>query len=182
VESPIDVALELSASLSKNGIPHAVGGAIALGFYTEPRSTIDIDVNVFVPADSLEPVLRILEGLDCSFNRDEVMRSAVERGDFRAKKGFYRIDFFVSFHRYHDKVRSRVLHVDLRGLKIPVLSAEDLLIFKVLFSRPKDWVDVTNLIAARGAGLDPGYIEHWIGELLDETDKRRQRLKNLLAR
>jgi hypothetical protein len=32
-------------------IPHAFGGAIALAYYAEPRATIDIDLNLFVPAD-----------------------------------------------------------------------------------------------------------------------------------
>jgi hypothetical protein len=114
-------------------------------------------------------------------DRDEVMRSASERGDFQVNKGLCRIDFFVSFHRYHDEVKSRTVTGDLRGFKIPILSAEDLLIFKVLFSRPKDWLDVTNLIAARGVGLDRSYIERWLGELLDETDERKMRLKGLFA-
>src|SRR5947209_7381077 len=32
-------------------IPHAFGGALALAYYAEPRATIDIDLNVFVPVD-----------------------------------------------------------------------------------------------------------------------------------
>jgi hypothetical protein len=30
-------------------VGHAFGGALALAYYAEPRATIDIDVNVFVP-------------------------------------------------------------------------------------------------------------------------------------
>ena len=35
-------------ALSQAKIPHAFGGALALAYYTEPRATIDIDINVFV--------------------------------------------------------------------------------------------------------------------------------------
>jgi hypothetical protein len=31
-------------------IPHAFGGALALAYYAEPRATVDIDINVFIPA------------------------------------------------------------------------------------------------------------------------------------
>jgi hypothetical protein len=30
-------------------VPHAFGGALALAYYAEPRATVDIDLNVFVP-------------------------------------------------------------------------------------------------------------------------------------
>ena len=41
----------IDAALSE--LPHAFGGALALAYYAEPRSTIDIDVNVFIPAGPL---------------------------------------------------------------------------------------------------------------------------------
>ena len=37
-------------------VPHAFGGALALAYYAEPRATIDIDLNVFVPAERFEDV------------------------------------------------------------------------------------------------------------------------------
>jgi len=42
--------LTIHAALMAAGIPHAFGGAIALAYCTgEPRATIDLDINVFVP-------------------------------------------------------------------------------------------------------------------------------------
>ena len=44
-------------------IPHAFGGALALAYYAEPRATVDIDLNLFVPADRYAevaaPLLRL---------------------------------------------------------------------------------------------------------------------------
>ncbi len=34
-------------------VPHTFGGTLALAYYAEPRATIDIDVNLFVPAAAL---------------------------------------------------------------------------------------------------------------------------------
>ena len=41
-------------------IPHAIGGALALAYYAEPRATIDIDLNVFVPPERWEEVVGAL--------------------------------------------------------------------------------------------------------------------------
>ncbi len=38
-----------------SSIPHAFGGALALAYYAEPRATIDIDLNVFVPVAPAPP-------------------------------------------------------------------------------------------------------------------------------
>ena len=41
-------------------LPHAFGGALALAYYAEPRATIDIDLNVFVPPTQAAAVLGVL--------------------------------------------------------------------------------------------------------------------------
>src|SRR4029079_9320585 len=37
-------------------VPHAFGGALALAYYAEPRATVDIDLNLFVPATDYDDV------------------------------------------------------------------------------------------------------------------------------
>jgi len=51
----------IAASLDAAGIPFAVGGAITLNYYIEPRATRDIDLNVFVPEAEATRVLRWAE-------------------------------------------------------------------------------------------------------------------------
>ena len=48
-----DQLLAVHDGLDAAGIPHAIGGAIALGYCVlEPRGTRDVDVNVFVAPGS----------------------------------------------------------------------------------------------------------------------------------
>ena len=35
--------------LETAGVPHAFGGAIAVNYHRDPRSTTDIDINIFLP-------------------------------------------------------------------------------------------------------------------------------------
>ena len=46
--------LAVERALARADVPHAFGGALALAYYATPRATVDIDLNVFVPADEAD--------------------------------------------------------------------------------------------------------------------------------
>ena len=49
--SLVEKIVEVHRGLTRVGIDHAFGGALALAYYTdEPRATADIDLNVALPA------------------------------------------------------------------------------------------------------------------------------------
>jgi hypothetical protein len=47
-ESPtaVDIARRLGDALAHEGMPYAIGGALALAYYATPRATVDVDINV----------------------------------------------------------------------------------------------------------------------------------------
>ena len=57
-----ELARHLADVLEAAAIPHAIGGALALGVWGFPRATNDVDLDVFVTADALSPVVHILRG------------------------------------------------------------------------------------------------------------------------
>jgi len=62
-----------------------------------------------------------------------------------------------------------------------VLSAEDLLVCKMLFDRPKDWLDAQAVIDADKVGLDVRYIETALELFVDRSDVRFERWHAMLA-
>ena len=60
-------------------IPHAFGGALALAYYAEPRATIDIDLNVFVPAERFAEVAAPLVELGVAADDPEVADAGAPR-------------------------------------------------------------------------------------------------------
>lgn len=52
----VDLIVTVHGRLDDVGISHAFGGALALGYVAEPRGTVDIDVNVFVPPEQVDDV------------------------------------------------------------------------------------------------------------------------------
>jgi hypothetical protein len=67
-------------NLREEGVSHAIGGAIAVAYYGEPRSTGDIDVNVFVPAARWPEVRDALKPLEIDTQADESELNAAGLG------------------------------------------------------------------------------------------------------
>lgn len=61
------------------------------------------------------------------------------------------------------------------------LSAESLAVFKLLFFRPKDIVDLQRLIAVQGERLDTNYVRRHLVEMMGEDDERVGKWDELLA-
>lgn len=164
-------------------IPHAFGGAIALAYYATPRATIDIDVKLFVSVDRADEVLTLLEGLGAEPLRNEE-RARLERDEqVRVHWDSTPVDLFFSYDILHESCferRQRMPFGD--GDAIHVLAAENLLVFKALFDRDKDWRDIEELVYAMAGELDAAYARSWLGRIVGEQDPRYPRLCQVLDR
>lgn len=177
-----EVARALADALDAAGIPYAVGGAIAYGLHAPPRATNDVDLNVFVELDRLDPALDALEAGGAVIDRSEASRSAEDRGDFSVRVRGMRVDVFVPSLHFYESVRRRVRDATLLGRPIRILSAEDLVVFKMLFFRAKDVGDVERLTMFQGEALDRRYVRQWLVDLVGETDVRIRRWDEIVAR
>lgn len=164
----------VAQALSGANLPFAFGGALALAYYAEPRATIDIDVNVFVGVEKVARLLAVLGPLDIKVDGD-VSRKLRDEGQGRLRWDRYLLDVFLSTHRFHEMCADRIRRVPFGDREIPILSAEDLLIFKLLFDRPKDWIDIEQILFAQAGEFDIGYVDLWLAELIDDGDPRRSR-------
>jgi hypothetical protein len=159
-------------SLERAGIPHAVGGAIALGYCTlDPRGTRDVDFNVFVGTDRAREVLAALPG------NVEVSGERLERlerdGQVRLRSGATPVDLFLNVLPFHEHVARHIRRVPFEGRTIPVLSCTALVVFKAMFDRTQDWADIEAMIEARS--FDPQEASEWIRQMLGE-DRRIEQL------
>jgi hypothetical protein len=159
-------------ALERAGIPHAVGGAIALAYCTlDPRGTRDLDFNVFVGPERAREVFAALPvGIEVSGDRLE----RLERdGQVRLQSGITPVDLFLSVLPFHDHVADHVRQVPFEGRTIPVLSCTALVVFKAMFDRTQDWADIEAMIEAQS--FDPNEASHWIRDMLGD-DRRIDQL------
>ena len=175
--------LLIEEGLRQRRIPHAFGGAIALAYYATPRATIDIDVNVFLSVDRADLVLGVLEGLGAEPLQDEE-RAQLERDEqVRVHWDATPVDLFFSYDALHDSCLERRQRMPFGdGDSIHVLAAEDLLVFKALFDRDKDWRDIEELVYAMAGDLDAAYARGWLERIVGKADPRHRRLRNAFER
>ena len=173
--------LALDRALAHGRIPHAFGGALALAYYATPRGTVDIDVNVFVPASDAARVLRALAPLGVERGDARALAAIRERGQVRLRWEHTPVDLFFSYDPLHDRCLERTRTVPFGGdALIPILSAEDLAIFKVIFDRPKDWLDLAEMLYALGPDFDARYALDWLRRILAPDDARLMRFEALI--
>lgn len=171
---------KLNAALRERDIPYAFGGAIALNYHREPRSTLDIDINIFLPPEREDAVLSVLGDLYDLADQERVGRDLRRDGQARSSWGATYIDLFLANTDFHTSMAERVEQQPFGETTIPVLSIEDLLICKALYDRSKDWVDIEAVAKTRRGDLDRPYITAWLDRFLPADDPRRARIEALL--
>jgi hypothetical protein len=174
------LARRLADACEAAGIPYAVGGALALGVWGFPRATNDVDLDVFVPPDQLAPVLGGLTRAGFELDEDAALASARARGDFKLWCDGMRVDVFVASIPFYDSVARRVRRAPLEGREATFLAPEDLVVFKLLFFRRKDLLDVERLVAFVGPAFDREYVHRWLVDLVGEDDERVARWDEML--
>ncbi len=73
--------------------------------------------------------------------------------------------------------RSR--QVDFGPVQIPILSPEHLIVCKAIFDRPKDWVDIEEMVVW-GTPIDAAAVLRWIEGILGVDSAQHARLADLL--
>ena len=150
--SLVEKILTLDRAFEGAGIEHAFGGALALAFYTrDPRATADIDVNIALHSTE---VGRVFDALPAPVAYGPVDVEKVRNDDqVRLWWGRTPIDLFFRASSFHDGVAVRSVRYPLAGARLPFLSADDLAVFKALFDRPKDWIDIEAMVDAEAVDL-----------------------------
>ena len=180
-EPPLpDKVIAIHEALQGAKIPHAIGGALALAYYATPRATIDIDLNVFVPAASWREVVEALEPLGVT--TAELDSAALERdGQYRLWWGGNPVDLFFAYDPIHTEMRKQARRVPFGEVTLPILAPEHLAVCKAMFDRRKDWLDIEQMLIADDE-LDLDAVERWLERMAGKRDPRLKRLAALRDR
>lgn len=164
--------------LTQAEIAHAFGGALALAYYAEPRATDDIDINVFVAPAAFSAVQQALTAL--GIDDDNVNPANLERdGQCRLRWGRTPLDLFFAYDELHQVMRLETRLQPFGDSRLPVLAPEHLVICKAIFDRPKDWLDIEQMLVCV-ENLDITEIRVWLDRIVGADDPRRQRLDQIV--
>jgi hypothetical protein len=169
--------IALHEQLKRADTPHAFGGALALAYYAEPRATIDVDLNLFVGPSSYPEIERELAKIGVGEGAEPEI---VERdGQCRLHWGNTPIDLFFAYDIFHEAMRRAVRSEPFGETRIPILAPEHLLVCKAIFNRPKDWLDIEQMLVCVEE-LDVEEIRTWLDRIAGADDPRRERFDRLV--
>jgi len=174
-----DKVRKIHGRLRLKGIPHAFGGALALAYYAEPRVTIDIDLNVFVEPGQAAPVFDTLSDLGADTSTD--LAALERRGQCRIWWGRTPLDLFFAYDPIHDAMQAEIRTVPFGDATIPILAPEHLAACKLGFDRPKDWIDIEQMLICV-EHFDTVELLAWSDRIVGKDDPRAERIRELVAR
>jgi len=155
----IDALLAVDGVLAEAGVPHALCGGLAANLYREEvRATNDVDLAVAIgPA-------RVVEIVDAFGRAGWSAAPYRQRGEQLklTRRGMPRVDCIIATTDYERAAVERSVPATIEGREIPVLTPEDLIVFKLMAGRARDYEAVAAIINARGRELDVAYIEGWL--------------------
>jgi hypothetical protein len=149
-------------------------GAQAAFFYGASRLTVDVDITV-----ALEE--RSPKALTAALTRHGIL-VRVDEEDFVERTRVLPVvhapsrvagDIVLAGPGLEERFLDRARERDVLGVRVPVASAEDLVVMKVLAARPKDIEDVKAIVAAQRDTLDVDDIRETLRLVemaLDQSD------------
>lgn len=165
--------------LDSLNVPHQFGGAIALAWYRSPRATTDIDLNITMPPDDAAPVLGALTHLGVTVTEADEAAIAKD-GQARLEWDGSYLDLFFATLDLHEEMARDAHIVKFGTVTIPILAPEHLIVCKSVFDRPKDWVDISEMVEW-GAAIDAAKTLEWVEQLLGADSEQYVRLTETLA-
>jgi hypothetical protein len=176
-----EVAGDLAARLDAAGCEYALGGAIALGFWAEPRGTLDVDVTLFLPLDDPAGCMQLLQDIGCQFDPHRARETLTEHSFCQVHLLGIRLDVFLPMSGFYEVAKTRRREVPIGRQHAYIWDAETLCVFKMMFFRQKDLVDVQSILRTQGASLEPHWVEDRLLELYGERDPRLSRWRELVG-
>jgi predicted nucleotidyltransferase len=165
--------------LRDQGIEFAFVGGLALSAWGVPRATFDLDLAVALPADRQRDLLSALRILGWSVDevfergwRDEMAGIPLIHVRIPADHALIRVDLLIADTPFLQSVLARRIELDLGQGKVPICSAADLVLFKLIAWRRKDRVDLDNILWVQGVP-ERTYLEHW-ARILGVEERLRQ--------
>jgi len=176
----VELLIALKKVLGPRRIRWYLFGAQAALIYGSARMTMDVDVTISLAHERVRPLVAALLGrgfasrtddLEAFFTRSRVIPLA-------HKKTRMPLDLVVARDSLEATFLDRARPIDIGGVRVPVISPEDLVVAKLFAGRPRDLGDVRSVLGAMGDSMDLRYVRALLGQL-DEAEDRADLLPTL---
>ena len=167
-----DVLRDVTSLCNTLELEYAVMGGLAVRVHGIPRPTYDVDFQLAVNQDMLNRFFDEAERI--GYTVSDIFRSGwrdtvggmplVKLKPHLASGVSVDVDIFLNETPFQKSLMNRRVSVDLAGVRINFVTAEDLVLLKLIASRPRDLGDVGDILFVQGS-MDIPYMNHWANEL-----------------
>ncbi len=167
VPAAIELLRVFAAVLRRRRLRWYVFGAQAVVAYGRPRMTGDVDVTVSLGTLSTKDLFTDLReaGFSPRLPRFDEILAQTRVLPMIHDATSMPLDVVIAGPGFEDEFLARAKTMDLGGVRVPLISAEDLVATKILAGRPKDLDDVRGILDERLSDLDMDRIRDVLGAL-----------------
>lgn len=172
----LEALAALAAALRFLEAPSMVIGGVAVIAHGVPRLTVDIDATVWSEDVELESLLtalarhriepRIRDALEFARRRQVLLLKHQPSGT--------PLEITLASLPFEREALARAATLRVAGVEIPIVSAEDLVVYKAVAWRDRDRSDVEELLALHGSGMNLERVRRLVrefAELLDDPGR-----------
>lgn len=164
--APLLAALgDLVAWLHAAHVPGVVIGGVAASLLGRPRVTRDVDVLVVLEEAEWARFLAAGEQFGFTPRRPDAIEFAREARVLLVQHGPSGIDVDIVFGAlpFEEEAVAKAVWVNVAGVRLPLPTAEDLIIMKAVAHRPRDLGDIEAVLDAHPR-LDTQRVRRWVRE------------------
>lgn len=164
--------LNITSLLNRHSIPYMIIGGYAVVYHGENRFTEDIDITLGVDKSYLEELISFLND-DFSIRVENPAEFVEDTNVLPVwdNRNSVKVDLIFSFIDFERDAIERAETARIDNEEIQVISAKDLVIYKLIAGRERDIEDAKWVLEKKGEEIDIGFI-----------DKHLQEMSHLLGR
>jgi hypothetical protein len=151
--------------------PYVLMGGLAVRVYGIPRPTYDVDFTVAMPRPSLDEFYRQARALGYTVPEqyaagwvDTVAGMPVVKLRLFLEGRGVDVDVFLAESNFQRELLLRRRQDRVDEMVVWLVSPEDLILLKLLASRPRDLADIADILFTQGQ-LDESYLRRWAEQL-----------------
>jgi len=157
--------------LAQHQVPYMVIGGIANIMWGVPRTTLDVDVTIWVAEDTLESFTALAtQTFSSRVPNPTAFVKETRVLPLKTPEGV-RVDLIFGQLPYQQEAVQRAARRPIQGVEVYVCRPEDLVLHKLVSERPRDRDDVRGVIQQQGSRLDRAYLDPRVAALAHELDR-----------
>lgn len=145
----------LVRSLDQARIKFAITGGVAVGVWGEPRSTSDVDIILQMRPDDAPRLARALRQHGLQVAEDDIRDAVTEHTHFTVfdPRSKFHADCLPAARSGHQASIHGRRRIEVRGIRLAIVSPEDLIANKLAFGTRRDIADAQSIVDQQGVRL-----------------------------